>query len=243
MGKKQRSQSLASRKRAKDVSSAMFENTSFHAEAKGLLVDAPKKGYETAVPRKLLEMQKAMARVTDKQAGRTVTWRAHRESVPKPKSANEGNRPPKKMAQQGDTPTAANAEVSRGGAVDSGNSSGGGGIGGEPTIESLPRLKQPPPRQATPQGGDASQRTASARDAAALVGQKRAREGDRGGPQRAKFGETNAAPPTLLVGGRLKKQAQAARNSAQAREDALARQRAQVQAAYAQMKAARRQAS
>ena len=54
-----------------------------------------------------------------------------------------------------------------------------------------------------------------------------------------KFGSTNDAPPTLLVGGHLKKVANAARAGA-AKADALARQRAAAIQAYAEAKKKRR---
>ena len=58
-----------------------------------------------------------------------------------------------------------------------------------------------------------------------------------------KFGETNDAPPTLKVSGQLSKKVAAAHGvdaAAQAKTDALARQRQSAMEAYAKAKAARR---
>ena len=90
MGKKHKnSRSLASRKRVKDVSGAMFENTSFHREASKLNIEPLKAGFDTALPRAFREMQKRIQQVKDAEAGKTVKRYVPHPDMPRPAQPRE----------------------------------------------------------------------------------------------------------------------------------------------------------
>ena len=90
MGKKHKnSRSLASRKRVKDVSGAMFENTSFHREANKLDIEPLKAGFDTALPRAFREMQKRIQQVKDLEAGKPVKRYVPHPDMPKPTQQRE----------------------------------------------------------------------------------------------------------------------------------------------------------
>lgn len=180
----------------------------------------PKANFESHVPRKMREMQMAMQRVKDIEAGKKVTWRAHREDLPKPQHAKN-----KRKAE------AAASNV-------------------RPRYEddATPADEQgPSKKQKKKQGMDdaAAPTTAAAAQGRALLATKAllaGREPRVAAPEKkvARFGETNAAPPVLQISGRLQKQMLQQRSATQRAEDLQARQREQALKAYHAAKAQKR---
>ena len=220
MGSKKGNRTLASRKRHKDMSAAMFENTSLHEDAPNRGNEPLKPGFETALPRKFQLMQKSMRAVADKEAGRAVSRYVPREDLPRATDH-------KPMGKKAKAAAAAEAAAARG--AGSGSSAQDGA--------SMAPLNNAGKKRARSVVEDAA-----AGDALPVFHeavQKKAKTFDfaKGAPP--KFGATNDAPPTLLVGGNLKKLAQA-RAGAQKAEQ-LAQQRAQAIASYAAAKKKRRE--
>jgi hypothetical protein len=213
-GSKSKNRSLTSRKtKFKDVSSAMLDNA-YSKKSGAVAADPPKAGFDTQVPRKMREMMWAMQRAKDKEAGKHVAWRAHREDLPRP----ERVRPAKKRKgdHAEDTPPSRDAADGAGASV----------------VE--PDAKQKRAKVAS--NGPVSE----VHDA---VQQKHARASTSSKPidfersKAPKFGATNMAPPEIRVGGQLKKKLL----QQQAKADLIARQRDDAMKAYAAAKLARRQ--
>ena len=244
MGRHQKSQSLRSRKRHKDVSSAVFENTAFHDTARNLTNEPLKGGFETAMPRAFREMQRAMKQVADHEAGKKVVRRRPREDLPRPEHAErKGGKKKKKGAAAGSGWDSGGAEgSSRFGfglndaddesqriSHDAGGQAGGQSKhAGKKRPRDQPEEQQPESEFALPIFHEAAAKRAKAAKAAEFA---------KSTP--AKFGSTNDAPPTLLVGGNLKKMAE--RRAGVSKESMLAQQRAQAIASYAAAKKARRE--
>ena len=221
---KGKSRTLSSRRRFKDFSTGMYENTAFEKGQKG--AEPPRKGFETHVPRKMREMQLAIQRVKDMEAGKQVHWPKSREDVPRPQQPRFKKQ--KKSA-------AADADDD---AVPASSSSA------PPQPEPSQKSQQPfqlPSQQ---------KRKAESIDQPTSVDKKRpklstdsAKPVDFARAKPAKFGATNAAPPTLHVGGHFKKvmQQKKAMDLDARKADALARQREKALTAYAAAKAARRE--
>lgn len=224
---KRHARSLSSRKRLKDVSTAIPDDYGRFASDK-FLADPPKKDMDAKLPRKLMMMQHAIARMHQIEAG-------------------EKPRPPRWSQPDGPRPEQPHTKVKKQqrGALSAAKSEGAEGAR-EPSVEdeisALPRLTGKSARS-TPSA--VAQNAAAA--AAASAGKKRQREeqhefGEKR-PRVPKFGETNDAPPTLKVSGQLSKKVAAAHGvdaAAQVKTDALARQRQSAMEAYAKAKAARR---
>ena len=225
---KKHQRSLSSRKRAKDVSSATPVWERFAGDRS--LAEPPRSDFETAIPRKARIMQKDMERAKQLEAGQSVNTRhLCREDRPRPEPKGTKQQPEKR-------------------GTDTGN-----GTGGQRKCSMNAPMPDAdhfvPPRLAGfPQSSSAPSHAAAASPIDVIAGSKKRRreEMDDGGklPKRVpKFGETNAAPPALVVGGALAKKVAAARNavmSAQNKADAIQRQRQTALAAYAAAKARRR---
>jgi len=233
MGRHKKSRSLASRKRAKDVSGAMLENTVYHKEGKSLLAEPPQAGFDTALPRKFREMQRVMQHMRERESGKAHSpWRAHFEDTgPRPRP----QKPPKASTGKAST----------------GKTSTDDGPAGQPSAatpapSSIGTVSQAAAHKSA-SGGASTTRAVGPVGAGGTVasasGQKRKREVPDAGAARArvvpKFGETNDAPPMLMVGGRLAKQLAAQRTNAH-RADQIAQQRQSAIASYKAAKAARR---
>ena len=223
---KRHARSLSSRKRLKDVSTAIPDDYGRFASDK-FLADPPKKDMDAKLPRKLMMMQHAIARMHQIEAG-------------------EKPRPPRWSQPDGPRPEQPHTKVKKQQRALSAAKSEGAGPAREPSVEdeisALPRLTGKSARS-TPSA--VAQNAAAA--AAASAGKKRQREEQHEFSEKRqrvpKFGETNDAPPTLKVSGQLSKKVAAAHGvdaAAQAKTDALARQRQSAMEAYAKAKAARR---
>lgn len=196
---------------------ANMENNDFHRGAGSLMAEPPKAGFETHIPRKVREMQAAMQRVKDMEAGKKVAWRAHREDVPRPKT----ERPQKRKRNAEDPATDKNEDAA---AQTSGNA--------EAAVFSQQDRKR---AEAV-----AEPTAAIAAAAKKLAGAIKKKPHDHVVEKRPRFGDTNAAPPTLQIGGQLKKKI-AEQRVAQGKEARLSLQREQAIAAYAAAKAAKRE--
>ena len=227
-GHKGKSRTLTSRKtRFKDVSAAKLDTPFSH------MAEPPKAGFEMHMPRKMREMQLAMQRVKDREAGIRVEWRAHREDLPRPQQPRNWNK--KRKAE--DVATAASGTIHADAALPSrGDADAFGGRASRPNSE-LKSKKAKKAIDAASVGAvvAGSDLKHSSQQSSRLV------EGVRG----PRFGETNAAPPVLLVGGQLKKKMVAQRAKQQKHGGGamidIARQREQAIKAYAMAKAARRE--
>jgi hypothetical protein len=226
MGRHKKSRSLASRKRHKDVSGAMFENTSYHAQASAISGEAPKAGFETAVPRRVREMQRAMEQMADREAGKPSTWRpAHREDLPRPQQQKKQHASTKTQSSARDFAAGDEARRPKEGAVS--ELAGRDRTRGHDHVDTnLQRGKKRPKPEGSDEQPDLAREDRN---------QKQRRPHEATAARVPKFGETNAAPPELLIGGNLKKMA--ARSAQQTAM--LARQREQAIANYKKAKAAR----
>ena len=246
MGKKHKnSRSLASRKRVKDVSGAMFENTSFHREASKLNIEPLKAGFDTALPRAFREMQKRIQQVKDAEAGKPVKRYVPHPDMPRPAQPREkigGKKAKKKGMDEADKDGTVESKGDYAFADSFVRKSKGGGEGqgvaaadAASVGEAGKKRKLEPPKDEAEAAGlprfHESSRAKGGSSSTKLADFPRA--------ERVKFGSTNDAPPTLLVGGNLKKAANAARAST-AQVDSLARQRAAAISAYAEAKKKRR---
>jgi hypothetical protein len=201
-----KNRSLASRKREKNVSGAMLENV-YQFDARQ--VEPFKASWETAVPRKMRLMMHA-AKMAQEGGGQHAP--RHREDTGE-------RRPSKKQRMAG----ARLQEVPHGPAPKPGGSAvqparkkrvkqSGQQAFDPDTDPPLPRLQmRQPPQQPEP------------------MARKQART--EAGPSKARFGEVNAAPPELRIGGVLAKKA-SAQKAAAAAVDQLAHQRAAVMENY-----------
>lgn len=238
--KHQKSRSLASRKRHKDVSSAMFENTSFEREADRLSIEPLKAGFDTALPRSFREMQKQIQLMKDAEAGKPVKRYVPHEDMPRPNQPREKFGGKKSKAKNDAAAQGVSNSQNEGGSKDeyafansfvdrNKNKQKGGGEGqGDKAAAGKKRKLEEPVDEASEAGLPRFHESSRA---------KARKDFPRAEP--VKFGSTNDAPPTLLVGGHLKKVANAARAGA-AKADALARQRAAAIQAYAEAKKKRR---
>ena len=222
---KGKSRTLTSRKKHfKDVTSATLENTAYHRDRFGQVADAPKKNFDAQVPRKMREMMQAMQRMKDREAGKQVQWRAHREDVPRPnqpkfnkkrKAEAAPSNPDDGKQPRDDDEAESSADKKR--------------------QKSTKQAPLPPPAVAALlRGGSSSGADKSAQQ------QKQQRPGkptEFAKAKAAKFGSTNDAPPDLRIGSQLKKQMMKQR----AKEAMLIQQREVAVAAYANAKKARRE--
>ena len=223
---------LTSRKtRFKNVSSAKLDAPLSH------MPDPPKAGFEMHMPRKMREMQLAMQRVKDREAGIHVEWRAHREDLPRPQQPKNWNK--KRKAE--DPATAASGTVHADATLQSrGDADALGGRANKPNSE----LKSKKAKKAKGAVGVGAVGVGAVVAGSNLKHSSQQSSRPIEGLRGPRFGETNAAPPTLLVGGQLKKmvakRAQQQKHGAGAMID-IARQREQAIKAYAMAKAARRE--
>jgi len=228
---KGKSRSLTSRKtRFKDVSAAQFENTSFHREVPVLSAEPPKAGFETQVPRRMREMQRAMQIAKDREAGKQVTWRAHREDLPRP--PHQARQKKKKRKAEADAPAPESAE-------------GESAAGPSPHADAASATGE-----GTARRNNKRQRTADSTSelSVAAVGRASPKHAQAAGSKlefvrskRTKFGETNTAPPDIRVGGQLRKKLEQRSAAAALKANEVARQREAAIQAYAAAKAARRE--
>jgi len=228
-----KSRSLASRKREKNVSGAMLENAYQFDKNK---VEPFKASWETAIPRKMRQMMHHANLA--KEGGPTERRTRHREDTGE-------RRPSKKQRAAG----VAQGEGKRGPAPEASASESqprpkpaekkkvkkAGQQAFDPEVDPpLPRLQMRQPHQ-----------QAGPRPEPARKPSQRKQARTRSDPHKARFGETNDAPPELHIGGVLAKKAAAAaaaQNASSAAADNLARQRAAVLENYKNAKLKRAQA-
>ena len=229
---KKHARSLSSRKKAKDMTSATPTWERFASDRH--LAEPPKKDFDE-MPRKMREMQKAIERMKQREAGGPFKpFYSHREDKPKPapfkgqqqqqQSGQHSSSLPPSQQQQQQQSKHKRKQM-------------------QDAATPMPSADEfVPPRL----GKTSLPSTANAAGTAAGVKRSREEPVDGDGTQRVqkpRFGETNDAPPTLVVGGQLSKKLAAARSLAageQAKAEALARQRQGAIDAYAKAKAARR---
>lgn len=218
--KSKKGRSLSSRKkRLKDVSSALLESEPYHRRQGTQMAEPPKHDFETQLPRKMREMMQAVQRAKDKEAGRRVEWRAHREDMPKPKQPSSRKRKHEQADMSPDT---------AGGYGDS-----AANVSDVKRIRKRPQDAADGAGAAVPHGNDEQYLPRpSSKESSKPIDFVRSKA--------PRFGETNVAPPDIRVGGQLKKKLQEQRVAAQ-KADIIARQREAAIKAYAAAKAARRE--
>lgn len=241
MGKKKHNRSLTSRKRAKDVSSAHIDNV--YSKEKMIADAVPRADFETALPRAVRNIQKSMQRLKDRESGvQTKPQYFYREDLPR--SSNEPHRKKKKMKMAAGEQSTATAEVQPA-QIDGGD--------GQQQGKSKHKNKRKDP-DAMPGETDvryvstevADTHTAGVGSRIHALGQALGAKKRRIGQAEdtrvrvPRFGETNDAPPSLVIGGQLSKQI-ARVTGAASKMDAIARQRQIAIEAYAKAKAARRE--
>lgn len=234
MGKVKSKRSLASRKKAKDVSMAILDNA--FSKADRYLADAPKQDCETGLTRGAKEMQRTIQRMRDREAGIAKPQPVHREDLPKPPRKQDADQRGSKKGARPGKPAAVDASESNGGSMQTGG--GARTMNDGAAMDSSARARAPTVGPAGAAGGSSG---AGSGGLGVVSGSKKRPRDHPEEPPRAKFGDTNTAPPTLLIGGNLSKQVAAARVAA-LKVDAIERQRETVLANYAKVKAARRDA-
>ena len=217
---KARKQSLASRKRAKDVSSAMLENT-YKPSVRD--VQQVEKFDDAAVPRGMRNLMRSIQMVKDAEAGKPVKhYQLFREDTPRPDRPRKGEK------------GRAHAE-----------GKGGDDVSAPPTVREREDLSVDtrPTEASDPSQGqnmDQSRSHKRPRDGAKVAMASGAgtrssagsSAGSGSGRKAAKFGETNNAPPELVLRGHFAKKA-----SASSQERLLAMKREAVLQNYAAAKA------
>ena len=211
---KARKQSLASRKRAKDVSRAMLDNTFKTSQKEVLQVE---KFNDTSIPRSMRNLMRSIQSVKDVEAGKTVkVYSKFREDVPRVAGSHKG----KKRARGSDeksgpeqdpahTADAASA-VLPAAAPELEASAAGSSTQGTQSEPVRPKKK-------------AKKKRAPSTDTSTMP----ETSGSKGGGSRgkeAKFGETNKAPPELMLSGHFAKRAAQAGVDPQGRMLALRRE-------------------
>ena len=218
---KARKQSLASRKRSKDFSSALAENA-YKYDPRSV-----EKFNDAAVPRSMRNLMRSIQMVKDAEAGKDVRHYKSREDMPpKPKPEGGYRKGKKRKAGEDDAPAVAEA------------------LAAPPPTDSDAAAAEPETQSAKKRRKKKQKQLREAR--VATMPPENFSKGERSGSSGgvvskggAKFGETNDRPPELMLSGQLAKRAAQLAGATSAQERALALQRETVMKNYANAKAKR----
>ena len=218
---KARKQSLASRKRSKDFSSALAEHA-YKYDPRS--VD---KFNDAAIPRSMRNLMRSIQTVKDVEAGKEVRHYRSREDLP-PKPKPEGGYKKGKKRKAGENDAPASAETSTAPAPSDTPSA-------EPESQSAKKRRKKKEKQK--QRPEA--RVATLPPESFSKGERSGGSGGIVSKGGAKFGETNDRPPELMLSGQLAKRAAQLSGGSSAQERSLALQREAVMKNYANAKAKR----